>query len=156
MTKPDAWIGAILVGVALAALIEAWSFASVPGMHFGAWTFPVFVSAALVVCGAALFLKALLEPAADGAAAQPPVTGQALAGFGIVCFAPVFYILAADAAGFLICAAIIVFALSWWFWRGLRRCALLAAIAAPVTEVIFAKGLMVPLPRGWLSFSELL
>lgn len=151
-SRLDTWIGLVLIGAAIAALIEAWTFASVPGMQFGAWTFPVFVSIALGLCGAVLFIKSILGVKnKDDRATRRGIDAEAGIGFGLVIAAPVFYILFSDIAGFLLCSALIVLALSWWFWRGLKRCLALAVMVAPVTELIFAKTFSVPLPKGWLT-----
>lgn len=160
MTRPDTWIGLFLVGAALAALAEAWTFPSVVGMRFGAWTFPVAVSAGLGICGAILFAQSILRRPSDadvsatGILPDSPV--RAAIGFLLVVTAPAFYIAAAEKIGFLLSAGIIVFTLSWWFWRGPLRCALLAMLVAAGAELIFAEGLSVPIPEGWASLTELL
>ncbi|MDT0684574.1 tripartite tricarboxylate transporter TctB family protein [Roseicyclus sp. F158] len=160
MTKSDTLIGLILMGVAVAALTPAWTFASVPGMRFGAWTFPVFVTIALGLSGAALTIKSLLsgsevpEVAEDGVA-EPKATPSAIIGFILIVAATLFYIFAADALGFLVTSALIVLALSLFFWRRPIPCLILTLVSVPVAELIFARAFSVPLPRGLLSVTGL-
>lgn len=159
MNKPDIWIGALLLGVALAALVEGWGFASVPGMGFGAWTFPVVISLGLAVASTALIGTSIAARSADDEADEvtPEKLGMRdVAGLVLVAVAPIAYILAAPTAGFFICASVIMTVLSLWFWGGLIRCFVLALIAAGVLELIFARAFMVPLPRGWFSIAGLI
>ncbi|WP_024585670.1 tripartite tricarboxylate transporter TctB family protein [Aliihoeflea sp. 2WW] len=159
MNKPDIWIGALLLGVALAALVEGWGFASVPGMGFGAWTFPSVISLGLAVASTALIVTSMVAKPVGGGADEvtPEKLGMRdVAGLVLVAVAPIAYILAAPTAGFFICASVIMTVLSLWFWGGLIRCFVLALIAAGVLELIFARAFMVPLPRGWFSIAGMI
>ena len=155
MRKSDIWIGLVLIGAAVAALIEAWSFESVPGMKFGAWTFPVVVSGLLLVCGTVLVLSSALRQTASPLDDIDVLPTKLWSRLGVAFFAipamPIGYILLADRMGFLICAASILFLLSFLLWRQVLRCVLLAVITAPILELIFAKGFSVPLPKGLFS-----
>lgn len=153
MTKADTWIGLVLVGVAIAALTEAWTFASVPGLKFGAWTFPVFVSVALSLAGATLFLLSVLSPNTEVSA---PMDRRAIIGWCLVASAPVAYILAAETFGFLLTCAALILVLSLWFWGGIARCSALAVNTAITLEIVFAKGFAVPLPHDLISVTQVL
>lgn len=150
MNKADFWIGLGVVAVALIAISQAWGFASVPGMRFGAWTFPMVASSGLLLCGSLLCLKTLRSSAGPVASAGTAQERPWLS-FALVAAAPLFYIFTVDILGFIACAALILFALSMWFWGGVLRCLLLGAIGAVVFEVIFGKAFAVPLPHGLFS-----
>lgn len=163
MKTNDFWIGLGTAGVGTGALLQALGFASVPGMRFGAWTFPAVASAGLLICGVLLVIAAVRAP--GRAATEPPFDQpegyavpprEAVISLVFVTLAPVIYLTVADAAGFVITCAAILFGLSLWFWRGVLRCAVLGAIGAVVLELIFSRLFAVPLPRGVFSVAGLL
>lgn len=156
MTKSDFWIGLLLMGVAIAALVPALSFASVPGMQFGAWTFPVFISIGLGLCGALLSVRALAaRPQGGEPTSMPQFNPSAIAGFALIVGACLFYVLAADRLGFLVTSSLIVLAVSLFFWRKPIACLILTLMAVPVAELVFGRAFSVPLPRGLLSVTGL-
>lgn len=157
MTKSDTWIGLILMGVAVAALIPAWNFSSVPGMGFGAWTFPVVVLIGLACCGAILTIKSVMTGRDESkeSTRRPYWAPGEMFGFSLILTAGVFYIIAAETLGFLITSSLIVFILSIYFWRRPAACLVLTLITVPVAEFIFAGAFSVPLPRGLISMTRL-
>ena len=142
--------GALLMALGFTVLNDVRTYPSIPGQQYGPNAFPGLLAALLIVCAVMLMVKGWKERAQHpwfeaGAWLQaPPQVRNFLVTVGTV----VFYVVAAEKIGFLICGSLILAAL---FWTLRVRAVLIAPIAIITTLVIhliFYKGLRVPLPWG--------
>ena len=148
----DAVAGAVLLAVAIAVLVSIQSFPKIPGQSIGPGAFPGLVALLLAGCSVALIWRGWRERRT-----QPLVAVGAWLGsprhvghFALAVGALVFYIVAADRLGFLLCGALILLAL-FLALRVRRAHAVGLALVLPVLiHLIFYKLLRVPLPWGVL------
>ena len=142
--------GALLMALGFTVLNDVRTYPSIPGQQYGPNAFPGLLAALLIVCAVMLMVKGWRECAQHpwfeaGAWLQAP---PQVRNFLITVGAVVFYVVAAEKIGFLICGSLILAAL---FWTLRVRAVLIAPIAIITTLVIhliFYKGLRVPLPWG--------
>ena len=148
----DALLGIAFLALSVAVLVNIQSFPKIPGQSIGPGAFPGLIAILLAGCSFALIWRGWRERetqhlVALGAWLRSP---RHVANFAIAVGALVFYIVAADKLGFLICGALILLAL----FLALRIRPLLAialALVLPVLiHLIFYKLLRVPLPWGVL------
>ncbi|KAA3634467.1 MAG: tripartite tricarboxylate transporter TctB family protein [Proteobacteria bacterium] len=126
-----------------------------PGVQYGAAVFPRAVLAVMFGAGAWLTVKGLMTLRGTGwlqvdAWARRP--GSWIM-FALIVAGMVFYILAADAIGFVPVAGVIIFVLLLAA-RGrahLLSSAILALSFPLLLYYIFVNALRVPLPAGWLG-----
>jgi putative tricarboxylic transport membrane protein len=148
----DALSGALLLALSLAILVNIQSFPKIPGQSLGPSAFPGLLAILLAGCAIGLIERGLRErEGADwytsGKWLRSPYH---LTNFLLTIGVLLFYILAADKLGFVICGFLILGAM---FWKLRVRPVLIAPIAIVVTlliHTIFYKGLRVPLPWGVL------
>ncbi len=148
----DAISGVALLLLALAILFNVSSFPTIPGQNIGPAAFPGLLAGLLAVCAVLLILKGLRSHNAAGWIVLGPWMRSwfHLRNFLITVGCLLFYILASDKVGFLICATLV---LSVMFWALQVRGKLIVPLALGLTlliHIIFYKGLRVPLPWGWL------
>lgn len=158
MQLSDRVTGSCLAVLGCVTVYGASQQPGVPGQDVGPSVFPMIIGLGLIGCGAMVALRVghsfeepeEIIPAAPGEAApQPPRFAEWRA------FLPplllLFYVLAADALGFLLTAAVIALVVA--FTLGARpKLALPLAVLAPVgIHLIFVKLLRVPLPEGLLT-----
>lgn len=142
--------GALLMVLGLVVLNDVRTYPSIPGQQYGPNAFPGLLAVLLIGCAVLLMVKGWRERAQHpwfeaGAWLQAPPQVRNFA-VSVACL--LFYIIAAEKIGFLICGSAILMAL---FWSLRVRPALIAPIAIITTFVIhaiFYKGLRVPLPWG--------
>jgi putative tricarboxylic transport membrane protein len=146
----DAVLGAIFLVLSIAVLVNVQGFPNIPGQKIGPGAFPGLIAIILACCSAALIWRGLREKTplvAVGAWLSSP---RHVRNFLVVVGALVFYILAAEAIGFLICGALILVCL-FLTLRVKPVLAIALALVLPVViHVIFYKLLRVPLPWGVL------
>ena len=148
----DAISGLLLLLLAVAVLVNVSSFPTIPGQNIGPGAFPGLLAWLLLLCSVLLivrgFRSSVRTPLVEmGAWMRSPYH---LRNFFITTGCLLFYILASDFLGFLICAFAI---LCTMFWALQVRARLIVPIALGVTlliHTIFYKGLRVPLPWGIL------
>jgi putative tricarboxylic transport membrane protein len=148
----DAISGAALLLLALAILFNVSSFPTIPGQNIGPAAFPGLLAGLLAVCAVLLIIKGLRSHNAAGWIVLGPWMRSwfHLRNFLVTVGCLLFYILASDTVGFLICAMLV---LSVMFWALQVRGKLIVPLALGLTlliHTIFYKGLRVPLPWGWL------
>jgi len=146
----DTLSGAVLLLLALAILFNVSSFPNIPGQNIGPAAFPGLLAGLLAVCAVLLMLKGLRTQRY-----QPWIvlgkwmrSGYHLRNFFVTVGCLLFYILASDALGFLICSVMV---LAVMFWALQVRGRLIFPLAIGITlliHTIFYKGLRVPLPWG--------
>lgn len=148
----DAVLGAVFLALSIAVLVTIQSFPKIPGQSIGPGAFPGLIAILLAGCSIALIWRGCRERASQplvaiGAWLSSPRHVQ---NFLIAVGGLVFYVLAADQVGFLICGAVILLAL-FLTLRVRQALAIPLALVLPVViHLIFYKLLRVPLPWGVL------
>lgn len=147
----DALIGAVLIVLATAIGFHIRGFPEMPGQKFGAALFPGLIAAGLLVCGLMLFVRGVRS--GDRLVVMVPWMRmpQQVANFLLVCALLVFYILASNALGFVLCGVIILMALFLKLAVPPLRAAIVAVVATLIIHALFYKLLRVPLPWGVLQ-----
>lgn len=146
----DAVLGALFLALSVGVLVHIQGFPNIPGQRIGPGAFPGLIAAILAGCSIALIWRGWRNRSALVAVGAWLASPRHVRNFALTVAALVFYILAADALGFLICAAVILLCL--FLALGVRvPLALGLAIVLPVViHLIFYKVLRVPLPWGLL------
>jgi|SRR6516225_4061538 len=160
MRLPDSVTGSFLVVLGTAAAYGGWLLPPVPGQPVGPNVFPLVIGTGLALCGLAIVLgighsfeeEEELVPIAEGQAISAPSSQGKL--YGLRALLPpallLFYVVAADRLGFIITAALMVYATSTALGAKWKLALPLAALAPFGIHLIFAKLLRVPLPAGLL------
>jgi len=158
MHLPDRVTGLFLVGLGAAAAYGGWQLPPVPGQPVGPNVFPLVIGTGLALCGLAIAFgighsfeeEEELIPV-EGGQPTPPPTGKL---YGLRALLPpallLFYVVVADRLGFIITAALIVFATSTALGARWKLSLPLAVLAPIGIHLIFSKLLRVPLPAGLL------
>ena len=158
MRLPDRVTGLFLVGLGAAAAFGGWQLPPVPGQPVGPNVFPLVIGTGLALCGLAIAFgighsfeeEEELIPV-EGGQPTPPPTGKL---YGLRALLPpallLFYVVVADRLGFIITAALIVFATSTALGARWKLSLPLAVLAPIGIHLIFSKLLRVPLPAGLL------
>lgn len=114
----------------------------------GAMVFPSILIGGLVLIGAGLVAAGRRGPAE----AAPPVPRAAWIRMGEVVLWVALYMLLAEPLGFILTAAVLLFALLWRSGVRLPVAAGVAVLLSPAVYQLFAGQLRVPLPRGLLGW----
>ncbi|NBS56203.1 MAG: tripartite tricarboxylate transporter TctB family protein [Betaproteobacteria bacterium] len=148
----DAISGSALLALAIAILVNIQSFPKIPGQSIGPAAFPGLLAGLLAACAVVLIVRGLKERAGSAWVTpgewlrSPHHLGNFLLTIGVL----LFYILASEKLGFVICGVVL---LASMFWKLRVRPALILPISLGATlliHAIFYKGLRVPLPWGVL------
>ena len=148
----DALLGIVFLALSVAVLVTIQAFPKIPGQSIGPGAFPGLIALLLAGCSVALIWRGWRERASQPLVSMGAWLGSSrhVRNFLVAVGSLVFYIVAADKLGFLICGALILLAL----FLTLRVRPLLApglALFLPVAiHLIFYKLLRVPLPWGVL------
>jgi putative tricarboxylic transport membrane protein len=153
MKLHDTLSGLALLIIALLVALNTADFPEIPGQQIGPAVFPRILAGLLALCAGLLMVRARL-PARDqawvqlGAWLQSPVHRR---NFVITVACLLFYVLASELLGFLVCGLLILCVM----FRALSVKPMhILPIAIGITLLIhtlFYKGLRVPLPWGVLS-----
>ena len=146
----DAILGGVFLALSIAVLVHIQAFPNIPGQKIGPGAFPGLICIILGGCSVALLWRGLRNRTPLVAAGAWLSSPRHIRNFLVVVGALVFYIVAADALGFLICGAIILLALFLTLRVRPPLALVLAALLPIVIHVIFYKLLRVPLPWGVL------
>ena len=158
MRLPDRVTGLFLVGLGAAAAYGGWQLPPVPGQPVGPNVFPLVIGTGLALCGLAIAFgighsfeeEEELIPV-EGGQPTPPPTGRF---YGLRALLPpallLFYVVVADRLGFIITAALIVYATATALGARWKLSLPLAVLAPIGIHLIFSKLLRVPLPAGLL------
>ena len=153
MKLNDAVLGLLFTLLGAAVLLAIQGYPKIPGQPVGPALFPGIIATGLCACGVLLMLRGWRtrsdEPwlVFDDWVRSP----RHLLGLAVLLGGVVFYILAADALGFLPTAALILLALFLVLKVPPGRAVLIAIVAALVVHFAFYKLLRVPLPWGVLK-----
>jgi putative tricarboxylic transport membrane protein len=153
MKLHDTLSGLALLILALIIAINSAGFPEIPGQQIGPAVFPRALAALLALCAMLLIFRARLPAPGQawvqlGAWLQSPVHRR---NFVITLACLVFYIVASELLGFLLCSVLILCVM---FHALSVKPSHIVPIALGVTLLIhtlFYKGLRVPLPWGVLS-----
>lgn len=146
----DAILGAVFLALSIAVLVHIQGFPNIPGQKIGPGAFPGLIAIILACCSVALIWRGFQDKTPLVAVGAWLGSPRHIRNFLVVVGALVFYILAADTIGFLICGAVILLAL-FFTLRVRQAIAVPLALVLPVLiHVIFYKVLRVPLPWGVL------
>ena len=158
MRLPDRVTGSFLVVLGAAAAYGGWLLPPVPGQPVGPNVFPLVIGSGLALCGLAIVFgigstfeeKEEIIPI-EGGEAKPPPPGKL---YGLRALLPpallLFYVAVADRLGFIITAALIVYATATALGARWKLSLPLAVLAPIAIHLIFSKLLRVPLPIGLL------
>lgn len=153
MRIDDALFGAVLIAAAAAILVVAWGLPEMPGQAFGPSLVPAIVGAGFLTCGAILIIGRLRAP--TGGRLIEPVDSARSAGrwldAGLVLAVVVSAILLWDRLGFLITSVIAMTLLIGRLRGRWLSSAVVAVAACVVVDLLFRRGLLVPLPLGPLT-----
>lgn len=146
----DAVLGAVFLALSIAVLVHIQGFPNIPGQKIGPGAFPGLIAVILAGCAVALIWRGFRDQAPLVAVGAWLGSPRHVRNFALTIGALVFYILAAEALGFLICGAVILLAL-FLTLRVRPLVALPLAVVLPIViHLIFYKLLRVPLPWGVL------
>ena len=146
----DAILGAVFLALSIAVLVHIQGFPNIPGQKIGPGAFPGLIACILACCSVALIWRGVRDKTPWVAVGAWLASPRHVRNFLLVIAALVFYILAAELLGFLLCGALILIAL-FSTLRVRPALAVPLALVLPVfIHVIFYKVLRVPLPWGVL------
>ena len=147
----DAVVGAALIALAVAILVHIRAYPLIPGQQYGPALFPGLIAVGFIATGALLIVRGVRAGFPLVQLAPWLRSAQQVTNFLSVCAALVFYILAADALGFVPTGVILLAGLLLKFGVRPGRAALVALVATLAIHGLFYKLLRVPLPWGILE-----
>jgi putative tricarboxylic transport membrane protein len=153
MKLNDAIFGLILLALGLTVLGVVQSFPKIPGQQVGPALFPGLIAIGLCIGGLILLVRGWRDRttvpwfAVEDWVRSP----RHLLGFVVLVGSVVFYMLASQALGFLVCATLMLTALFYVSKVPFGRALLIAVVASLVIHFSFYKLLRVPLPWGVLK-----
>ena len=153
MKLNDAVFGLLFMLLGAVVLAAIQGYPKIPGQPVGPALFPGIIATGLCVCGALLVAKGI-----RGRSEQPWLTWEdwvrsprhALA-LAVLLGSIVFYILAANALGFLVTAMLVLLALFLVLRVRPMSAVVIAVVASLLVHFAFYKLLRVPLPWGVLQ-----
>ena len=146
----DAVLGVVFLALSIAVLVTIQGYPKIPGQSIGPGAFPGLIAVLLGGCSVALIWRGFRDQTPFVAVGAWLGSLEHVRNFLVAIGGLLFYILAADALGFLICGALILLAL-FLTLRVRPRLAVPLALFLPVLiHLIFYKLLRVPLPWGVL------
>ncbi|MGA8514756.1 MAG: tripartite tricarboxylate transporter TctB family protein [Burkholderiaceae bacterium] len=152
MKLNDAVFGLLLTVFGLAILFAIRNFPSIPGQSVGPALFPGMIATGLCIGGVLLMVQGWrVRRVVPWVSWQDWVRSpRHVLALVLLVASVVFYMLAAQRLGFLICAPVILTALFVVLRVPLGRAVLVAVVASLVIHFAFYKLLRVPLPWGIL------
>ncbi len=149
----DAVTGVLLLALSLAVLITVSRYPEIPGQQVGPAVFPALVAALLAVCSLMMIYHGLAAGRAQrwltlGAWLRSPYHRR---NFAVTVGCLLFYLLASEALGFILCGVLILAAMFWSLSVRRRLILPLALLITLTIHTVFYKGLRVPLPWGVLQ-----
>ena len=148
----DALLGAVFLALSIAVLVAIQGYPRIPGQSIGPGAFPGLIALLLGGCSIALIWRGWRERGRQPLVAMGAWLGSLphVRNFLVATGSLVFYVLASDKLGFLICGSLILVSL-FLTLRVRPRLAVSLAVALPILiHLIFYKMLRVPLPWGVL------
>lgn len=150
MKLSDTVWGALLLALALAVLWNIQGFPRIPGQNIGPGAFPGLLAILLAGCALALIVRGIRHGAPHVNLGLWLRSAGHVGNFVLTIAALLFYIVAADTLGFIVCAVLIMLALFLKLGVKLALAVPIALMTALVIHLIFYKMLRVTLPWGVL------
>lgn len=153
MKLNDAVFGLLLLALGVAVLVIVQGYPKIPGQSVGPAIFPGLIAVGLCVGGVILVLNGWKNRATQ-AWFEPQDwvrSKRHLLAFAVLIGSVLFYMLASQFLGFLICSTLILSVLFSVLQVSLPKTLLIAVIATLVIHFAFYKLLRVPLPWGLLQ-----
>ena len=147
----DAVSGALLLALAIAILFNVSVFPSIPGQNVGPSLFPSVLASLLAVCALLLIREGLSSAQPWCELGEWMRSAHHLRNFLLTLGCLLFYIVASDALGFIVCGTLILGVLFLAFSVRVQLVLPLALLVTLVIHAAFYKGLRVPLPWGILQ-----
>lgn len=151
MRVHDSLTGAVLLLLSLAVLWHIQGFPPAAGQQFGPALFPGLIAGGLALASGVLFWQGLRSGQPLFAPNAGLRSARHVAGFVTALGGMVFYILAVDALGFIVCSLLVLVSLQVALGVRLPLALGVAVLATLVIHTCFYKLLRVPLPWGWLQ-----
>jgi len=146
----DSLSGTLLLLLSLAVLWHVQGFPPAPGQPYGPALFPGLIAGGLAIASSLLVWQGLRSGRPLIALGPGLRSARHVAAFGVVLAGMVFYILCAQALGFLVCSVAVLVMLQWALAVRLPLAVVTAVVATLVIHLCFYKLLRVPLPWGVL------
>ena len=147
----DAVIGIFTILLGVIILIHVQSFPMQEGGRPGPALFPSALSILMIICGLVL-IPGGLKSKAPLAQRLPELNAKGITNILLLLAGIVFYVFASETIGFLLTSFLVMLALMYMLKARLKMAIPVAIITTVCIYGIFNKFLMVPLPRGLLSF----
>ncbi|KQP13093.1 tripartite tricarboxylate transporter TctB family protein [Pseudorhodoferax sp. Leaf267] len=151
MRVHDSLTGAVLLLLSLAVLWHIQGFPPAAGQQFGPALFPGLIAGGMAIASAALVWHGWRAGGPLVALSEGLRSPRHMAALVVTLAAMVFYILAADTLGFILCSVVILVAMQLALGVRLPMAVGVALLATLVIHACFYKLLRVPLPWGWLQ-----
>lgn len=151
MRVHDSLTGAALLLLSLAVLWHVQGFPPAAGQPYGPALFPGLIAGGLAIASAVLAWQGFRAGGPLLALGEGLRSPRHLAAFAAALAGMVFYILAVDALGFIVCSVLILLATQLALGVRLPVALGVAVLATLVIHLCFYKLLRVPLPWGWLQ-----
>jgi putative tricarboxylic transport membrane protein len=151
MRVNDAIVGACLIALAAAILVHIQGYPLIPGQKYGPALFPGVIAVGLIATGAILVVRGVRQGTPFVVLGEWLRRPTLVTNFVAVCAALAFYVVAADALGFIITSIVFLGALFLKFGVRLALALPVALVATLVIHTLFYKALRVPLPWGVLE-----
>ncbi len=147
----DAVSGALLLALAVAILFNVSVFPTIPGQNVGPSLFPSVLASLLAVCALLLIREGHSSTQPWCELGEWMRSAHHLRNFLLTLGCLLFYIVASDALGFIVCGTLILGVLFLAFSVRVQLVLPLALLVTLVIHAAFYKGLRVPLPWGILQ-----
>ena len=147
----DAFSGALLLALAVAILFNVSVFPTIPGQNVGPSLFPSVLASLLAVCALLLIREGHSSTQPWCELGEWMRSAHHLRNFLLTLGCLLFYIVASDALGFIVCGTLILGVLFLAFSVRVQLVLPLALLVTLVIHAAFYKGLRVPLPWGILQ-----
>lgn len=147
----DGLSGALLLVLSLAVLWHIQSFPPAAGQPYGPALFPGLIASGLALSSLALIWQSRKTPGPWLAAGPGLRSPRHVRGFVAALAGMVFYILCADALGFIVASIVVLVGLQWALGVRIGVALPVALVTTLVIHTCFYKLLRVPLPWGILQ-----
>lgn len=134
----------------LGALLKSDAMRSVTQNRFSPMAFPYALMGLLVISVLGIFFTSIREEGQEGKPSSDR-TMRGMVGFGWTLAAIAAYAMLAETLGFMVISSILLIALMLWFGTRPVPAVAITLVFVPSLYFLFAYGLRVPLPRGWLG-----
>lgn len=153
MKISDAILGLFLLLLGIAVLVVVQGYPKIPGQQVGPALFPGLIASGLCIGGGALLWRGWRERGSVPWVQPGPWlrSPRHVLAFAIVVAGVVFYMLAGERLGFLVCSTVLLTVLMWALRVPRLRALVIAVISSLVIHFAFYKLLHVPLPWGVLA-----